>query len=80
MELFQDILHEIACTLPPGRPYVQFTYSQLAWRRFAPQGLALERRRRVLANLPPASVLRFLRSTEVPGPAWIASPSGRDAA
>ena len=53
---------EIRDALPPGRPYVQFTYSKLAWRRFHPEGLVLRRTRRVLVNIPPAAVMRFERS------------------
>jgi phosphatidylethanolamine/phosphatidyl-N-methylethanolamine N-methyltransferase len=60
-DLSQRILAEVARVLPPGRRFVQFTYARRAWLRFATPGLELVTTRRVLANVPPASVLVFQR-------------------
>jgi phospholipid N-methyltransferase len=60
----RQILAAIADVLPIGGLYVQFTYSQLAWRRFETPGLEALASRRVLCNLPPATVLRFRRSDD----------------
>jgi phosphatidylethanolamine/phosphatidyl-N-methylethanolamine N-methyltransferase len=54
-----DILAEIAAVLPEGKPYVQFTYSRMAWKRFTPQGLRYRKSKLVMTNIPPASVLSF---------------------
>lgn len=60
-DLPQRILAAIAEVLPAGRPYVQFTYAPRAWRRFAMPGFAAGASRRVWLNLPPATVMRFVR-------------------
>ena len=54
-----DILGEIAEVLPDGKPYVQFTYSRMAWKRFTPKGLRYCKAKLVMTNIPPASVLYF---------------------
>jgi phospholipid N-methyltransferase len=56
------ILTEIAAVLKPGRRYVQFTYSARSWRRLPTAGLTLEPPRKVWLNLPPATVLPFVRT------------------
>lgn len=61
-DLPQLILASVASVLRPGRPYVQFTYSERAWRRFDAAGFERLPSRRVWLNLPPASVLHFVRS------------------
>lgn len=58
-DLPSRILNEIAEVLPEGRPFVQFTYSRVAWRRFTPRGLKFNRSQLVVSNIPPASVLSF---------------------
>jgi len=55
------IFNAIAEVLLPGRPYVQFTYSRRAWRRFDLPGLRLEHSRAVWFNVPPAHVMTFRR-------------------
>lgn len=61
------ILEEIALALPEGRPFVQFTYSRLAWKRFAPQHLHFRRSQLVVHNFPPATVLTFTKNTHAVG-------------
>jgi phosphatidylethanolamine/phosphatidyl-N-methylethanolamine N-methyltransferase len=61
-ELAVDIVAAIAAALPIDRRYVQFTYSQRAWRRFELPNLRLERSRRVWLNVPPAAVMTFGRT------------------
>lgn len=61
-DLPQRILASIAAVLKPGRRYVQFTYSERAWRRFATPGLQRTARKRVWMNVPPAVVLTFERT------------------
>jgi phosphatidylethanolamine/phosphatidyl-N-methylethanolamine N-methyltransferase len=60
-DLPQRILAAIAEVLPAGRQYVQFTYAPHAWRRFDLPGFTAGPRRRVWLNIPPATVLRFIR-------------------
>jgi phosphatidylethanolamine/phosphatidyl-N-methylethanolamine N-methyltransferase len=60
----QRILASIARVLPPGRPYVQFTYSRMAWKRFVVTGFRPHPPRRVWRNVPPATVLTFTREAE----------------
>jgi len=59
--LSSAIFSAIAEVLTPGRPYIQFTYSRRAWRRFDLPGLRLERTLAVLFNMPPANVMTFRR-------------------
>lgn len=61
-ELSRGIFAAIARVLPPGRPYVQFTYSERAWRRFEPNGFHPAKPRKVWLNFPPAVVLPFTRA------------------
>jgi phospholipid N-methyltransferase len=62
-ELFRDrILTAIHHALSPSAFFVQFTYSERAWRGFAPRRFHLVARRRVLRNFPPATILCFQRS------------------
>ena len=61
-DLPQRILASIAAVLKPGRRYIQFTYSERAWRRFATPGLKQTARKRVWMNVPPAVVLTFERT------------------
>ncbi|GDY12732.1 methyltransferase [Planctomycetota bacterium] len=61
-DLPQRILAAIAAVLPPGRSYVQFTYAPRAWKRFAMPGFSAGPSRRVWLNLPPATVMRFVRN------------------
>lgn len=73
-DLPRRILDSIAGVLQPGRPYVQFTYSRLAWKRFVTQGFHAQPHRRVWRNLPPATVLVFTRD-QVPANASAAPES-----
>jgi phosphatidylethanolamine/phosphatidyl-N-methylethanolamine N-methyltransferase len=52
----------MAGVLRPGRRYVQFTYSERAWRKFPVDGFQRLARQRVWLNLPPAVVLSFVRN------------------
>jgi phosphatidylethanolamine/phosphatidyl-N-methylethanolamine N-methyltransferase len=61
-DLPQRILASVAGVLRPGRPYIQFTYSERAWRRFDVGGFARLPSKRVWWNVPPAFVLHFVRS------------------
>jgi phosphatidylethanolamine/phosphatidyl-N-methylethanolamine N-methyltransferase len=61
-DLPQRILASVASGLRPGRPYIQFTYSQRAWRRFDVGGFERLPSERVWWNVPPAVVLHFARS------------------
>jgi phosphatidylethanolamine/phosphatidyl-N-methylethanolamine N-methyltransferase len=61
-DLPQRILASIASVLRPGRPYVQFTYSERGWRRFDAVGFQRRPSKRVWFNIPPAFVLPFVRS------------------
>ncbi len=61
-DLPQRILTSVASVLRPGRPYIQFTYSERAWRRFHVGGFERLPSKRVWVNLPPAFVLHFVRS------------------
>jgi phospholipid N-methyltransferase len=61
-DLPRRVFGSIAGTLRPGRRFVQFTYSQKAWRRFDPTGFRPEPPRRVWRNFPPAVVLPFTRA------------------
>ncbi len=60
-DLPQRILASVAGVLQPGRKYVQFTYSERAWRRFDVSNFLRHPHRRVWRNLPPAFVLPFTR-------------------
>ncbi len=61
-DLPQRILAAVASVLRPGRPYVQFTYSERGWRRFEVVGFERRPSKRVWMNVPPAFVLHFVRS------------------
>jgi phosphatidylethanolamine/phosphatidyl-N-methylethanolamine N-methyltransferase len=61
-DLSRSILSAVAQVLEPGRPFVQFTYSERAWRRFRPEGFRPCASRRVWLNIPPAVVLPFTRA------------------
>ncbi|MFM8271471.1 MAG: class I SAM-dependent methyltransferase [Gemmata sp.] len=65
-DLPQRILASVAGVLRPGRPYVQFTYSERAWRRFDVRGFERLPSERVWRNVPPAFVLHFARSAPSP--------------
>lgn len=60
-EMREGIFASIRSVLEPGRPYVQFTYAKRSWNKFMPQGLRLQSSRRVWRNVPPATVLTFVR-------------------
>ena len=62
VDLGDRIWASIADILPPGRRYIQFTYSRRAWRRRHPPGFTAGRSRRIWANLPPAVILPFERA------------------
>ena len=57
----QQVLASVAGALGPGRRFVQFTYSERAWRRFDVVGFRRHPPQRVWRNLPPAFVLPFTR-------------------
>lgn len=59
--LVERIFAAVRDVLPPGRRFVQFTYSARAFRRLAPEGFRALPRRRVWLNMPPAVVLPFTR-------------------
>lgn len=61
-DLPQRILASVASVLLPGRLYVQFTYSQKAWKRFDVVGFHRGPVRRIWLNVPPAFVLPFVRN------------------
>jgi phosphatidylethanolamine/phosphatidyl-N-methylethanolamine N-methyltransferase len=61
-DLPQRVLESATAVLRPGRRYVQFTYSTRGWRRFATPGLQRVAHQRVWRNIPPASVLTFVRN------------------
>lgn len=67
-QLPAEILHEVAEVLPEGKPFVQFTYSRLAWRRFTPRRLQFRRAQLVMTNIPPATVLSFSKAGNMPVP------------
>jgi phosphatidylethanolamine/phosphatidyl-N-methylethanolamine N-methyltransferase len=62
-DLSRDIFAAIAQVLPDGQPYVQFTYSERAWRRFEPNGFRPSKPKKVWLNFPPAVVLPFTRAS-----------------
>lgn len=62
-DLPKRILASVASVLRPGRPYIQFTYSERAWRRFDVVGFERFPSKRVWWNVPPAFVLHFVRQS-----------------
>lgn len=61
-ESFRErVLAAIHDALSPSAFFVQFTYSERAWRGFAPSGFELVARQRVLRNVPPATILCYQR-------------------
>jgi phosphatidylethanolamine/phosphatidyl-N-methylethanolamine N-methyltransferase len=68
-DLPRQVLGAVAGVLGPGKRYVQFTYSERAWRRFDVSQFRRHPRKRVWWNVPPAFVLPFTREeSAVPGP------------
>ena len=67
-ELPRQVLASVASVLPSGRRYVQFTYSERAWRKFNPNGFQRHPHQRVWRNLPPAVVLSFTRDERTDRP------------
>jgi phosphatidylethanolamine/phosphatidyl-N-methylethanolamine N-methyltransferase len=61
-DLAASIIDAIAAILPEGRAYVQFTYSERAWRNFDLSRFNREKTRKVWLNLPPAVVMPFTRA------------------
>ena len=57
------ILAAVAAVLPPGRPFIQFTYVKMAWRRLDLSAFRAVRQRKVWWNVPPATVMSFTRCT-----------------
>jgi phospholipid N-methyltransferase len=55
------VLEAVAGLMDRRAVYVQFTYSRAAWDGFAPEGLRLVGTRRVIRNLPPATILSFVK-------------------
>ena len=55
------IIAAVSAVLPPGRPFVQFTYSTHAFRRLDMGAFEAQPRKRVWMNLPPATVIPFTR-------------------
>ena len=55
------VLDAVCGLLDRRSVYVQFTYSRAAWDDFTPEGLRLVGTRRVMRNLPPATILSFVR-------------------
>lgn len=60
-DLVERIVASIGEVLPPGRRFVQFTYSARAFRRLSLPGFRPEPRRRIWLNVPPATILPFVR-------------------
>jgi phosphatidylethanolamine/phosphatidyl-N-methylethanolamine N-methyltransferase len=60
--LRRNILRAICNVMDERSVYVQFTYSRAAWDGFAPDGLQLVGTRRVIRNVPPATIMSFRRS------------------
>lgn len=56
------VLEAIRAVLDERAVYVQFTYSRAAWDGFTPEGLRLVAARRVMRNVPPATILSFTRA------------------
>jgi len=63
--LRRRVLDAIRGVLDDRAVYVQFTYSRAAWEGFAPEGLRLVGARRVIRNVPPATILSFVRGTSL---------------
>ena len=62
-ETFRErVFTAIHDALSPAAFFVQFTYSERAWRGFAPRGFEVIARQRVLRNVPPATILCYQRS------------------
>jgi phosphatidylethanolamine/phosphatidyl-N-methylethanolamine N-methyltransferase len=59
--LRRRVLDAIRGVLDDRAVYVQFTYSRAAWEGFTPDGLRLVDARRVMRNVPPATILSFVR-------------------
>lgn len=57
-----SVLAAIRTVLDDRALYVQFTYSRAAWDGFAPEGLQLVDTRRVMRNVPPATILSFRKT------------------
>jgi phosphatidylethanolamine/phosphatidyl-N-methylethanolamine N-methyltransferase len=60
-DLRRRVLASICDLLDDRSVFVQFTYSRSAWENFAPEGLRLVAARRVMRNLPPATILSFVK-------------------
>lgn len=60
-DLVGRVLDSVRSVLPAGRRFVQFTYSQRAFRRLDHGGFRAERPRRIWLNVPPAVVMPFTR-------------------
>lgn len=67
-ETTRAIIAAVIEILPPGRPFVQFTYSTRAFSRLDLSGLDPQPGRRVWMNLPPATVIPFTRNGPIPAP------------
>ncbi|HEX8617143.1 MAG TPA: methyltransferase domain-containing protein [Thermoanaerobaculia bacterium] len=61
-DLRARVLHAIRNVLDERARYVQFTYSRAAWDGFVPEGLRLVDTRRVMRNVPPATIMSFTRA------------------
>ena len=61
-DLPKQILASVSNVLRPGRPFIQFTYSERRWRRFDIDGFERLPSKRVWLNVPPAFILHFVRS------------------
>lgn len=59
--LRRSVLAAITSVMDDAAVYVQFTYSRAAWDGFAPEGLKLVGTRRVMRNVPPATIMSFRR-------------------
>jgi phosphatidylethanolamine/phosphatidyl-N-methylethanolamine N-methyltransferase len=60
-EMPRRVLDAVAAVLVPGQRFIQFTYAPRRWRRLSHPHLAPQEHRRVWLNLPPATVLTFIR-------------------
>jgi phosphatidylethanolamine/phosphatidyl-N-methylethanolamine N-methyltransferase len=59
--LVRSIFHNLAAVLPAEAPFINFTYSQRSFRKVETPGYRIVKTRRVLLNVPPASVMTLRR-------------------
>lgn len=60
--LVRSIFHNLEAILPADAPFINFTYSQRSFRKVETPGYRIVATRRVLLNMPPASVMTLRRA------------------